>query len=412
MVYEQGNGNREDIYAVRVSSDGQAYTPFRISDTSSPRIHPVIAYDKAHNEYLVVWQEKQGNYEGIYGKRFKILPDGQPSFEEQCSISSLENSNQKVPAIEADNSPDSNRAKFLIVWQDERYGESNADIFTYVQQDGHFTGITTTPTPTPTHYRALTRTPTSTPTTISTGTTTITPTSTPTPTDTPTDMTTPTLSPTPSGTTSITPSPTATNTPTSTPTVVTTQIPAPLCNGGFESGNFNCWTAHGEMRWAVVDTLYDVDFVPFPALSGRYSALLGDPGIGAGDKGNLPVGGQAEIYQTIVVPSRGTSMLFFQYRVESYDGHRYDKFEVWIRDNAGSDPELVLSHQFGNDPGIPKSVQGEGRFSLHPTYSGKTIQISFRVMNGVNRYWNTWAYIDQVIIMHNTLYMPLLLRKN
>jgi hypothetical protein len=171
-------GSDWDIYAARVTSDCHLYSPFAVSTKAGDQQLPAVVYSPQKNEYLIVWQDDRNGTWDIYGQR--VAADD-TLLGAECPIA-VTAGDQTAPAVAYDSQAD----EYLVVWQDDRAGENNDDIY------GQRLSLNPTPTPTDTH------TPTST--------------STPTPTDTPTATSTPTPTPT------ATPTTISTNTPTYTPT--------------------------------------------------------------------------------------------------------------------------------------------------------------------------------------------------
>lgn len=106
------------------------------------------------------------------------------------------------------------------------------------------------------------------------------------------------------------------------PTPTPTPTPTPLvCDGGFEAGRFEpCWQYGGKLAQSVVDRLDVGEPTPTvePPFAGRYSALLGDPGLGSGLPGpsHTPIlVGSAWLEQVITVPDTASPRLSFWYRI-------------------------------------------------------------------------------------------------
>lgn len=61
----------EEVWGQRVSGNGILVgSPITIAyGSEAERRHPVIAYNSQHNEYLVVWQEKDASYTSVRGRR-------------------------------------------------------------------------------------------------------------------------------------------------------------------------------------------------------------------------------------------------------------------------------------------------------------------------------------------------------
>ena len=135
--------------------------------------------------------------------------------------------------------------------------------------------------------------------------------------------------------------------------------PAPLAlyaaggcpNGGFESGNFNCWAASGPVRKTVQSNI---------VFEGNYAALLGDPDFSK-CRGGLPKG-EARLQQIFQVPNSGDPFLSFSYRILSYDelkGDRFDHFDVYIDDLSDPAPPFRILRD-GSTNGLPPSGNVDG----------------------------------------------------
>jgi hypothetical protein len=253
---------------------------------------------------------------------------------------------------------------------------------------------TKTYSPTPTPTASWTNTPVSpTPTATSTWTNTPIPTRTNTPTPVPTDRTTPPGS-------VFLPLIRRDLTPTSTPTLT----PTPICDGGFETGRFEpCWQQGGELARRVVERLDTNE----PAYAGTFSALLGQPELGDGASGNIPAG-SAWIEQVVHVPDTPQPRLTFWYRVISYDVSVGSQGQVWDTLDVSIDQALVFRDDRGE--ARPPGSQGErydtgwrwGEVELSP-WRGQAVVVRFAAWNreydgnGLD-YYNTWAYLDQVVV--------------
>ena len=111
VVWEQadGAGNRA-VYGRRLSKDGALVSSwFRISPAGGVNHQTAVAYDSAHNNYLVVYEvdglgvmgQRLGGYGGYVGVEFQISPlaDGSNSFHE--------------PAVAYSTNSD----QYLVAWQ-------------------------------------------------------------------------------------------------------------------------------------------------------------------------------------------------------------------------------------------------------------------------------------------------------
>ena len=104
-------------------------------------------------------------------------------------------------------------------------------------------------------------------------------------------------------------------------------LPPPIItNGGFEEGSFVGWSQGGALPRTIVTTLHTGT-----VFSGTYSALLGDPALGDGGAGNVPVG-SAWITQTVTIPEGRTGILSLHYRLQGWDGLNNDRFRACLTD--------------------------------------------------------------------------------
>src|SRR5262249_54264447 len=110
----------DDIYGARVSPIGHVLdrTAIAISTAANSQAFPALAFDGTN--YLVTWQDGRagGAGPGVYGARVDrsgavLDPQGIPIAVGSVSASSL--------AFD--------RTNFLVVWQDERHGVNNRDIY-------------------------------------------------------------------------------------------------------------------------------------------------------------------------------------------------------------------------------------------------------------------------------------------
>lgn len=113
VVWHDGrNQGLFDIYGTRWSPDGTALgrSGFRISEGRDDETQPAVAFDGTN--YLVVWQEEQGNNWDIWG-RF-VTPQGKVAGKSFAVGQSA--GNQTLPAISFDGT------NYFVVWQDDRDG--------------------------------------------------------------------------------------------------------------------------------------------------------------------------------------------------------------------------------------------------------------------------------------------------
>ena len=121
VVWQDNRDGDWDIYGRRVQSDGGMHGDFAISKAAGSQQAPVVAYNGQNNEYLVAWQDGRGDDEDIYGQRVssedKLLGG-------ECPISVFAN-DQELPDV----AYNGQNNEYLVVWQDERNGEDNDDIY-------------------------------------------------------------------------------------------------------------------------------------------------------------------------------------------------------------------------------------------------------------------------------------------
>lgn len=121
VVWDQkskGAGN-SDIYGARVDQSGtviDTYPFIPISLGLSDPDHPCVSFDGIN--YYVVWEDDRVSYQDLYGTQ--VTPDGSVVNPNGTPIST-EQYDQIYPAIDGGNST------ILIVWEDHRYGDTNAD---------------------------------------------------------------------------------------------------------------------------------------------------------------------------------------------------------------------------------------------------------------------------------------------
>jgi len=417
-----------DIYGTRVFGDGSPYGAFPISEAAGAQQLPALAYGEGGNEYLVVWQDQRtvGGDTDIYGQR---VSNNDQLIGAECPISTV-GDDQELPRVAYNSQAD----EYLVVWQDERHGEDNDDVYGQRVSTGPVPPPSTstptpmrTPTHTPTPTRTQTVTPTPTMTLTPTYTLTPTPTWTKTPTETPTetatlmptqtDTPTMTLTPTRTPTYTLTPTPThtltATPTPTRTPTPTHTVFPTPgkphtylplltknycfpsaeIQDGGFEVGDFLCWRHGGTLPQSIVEELYNGD----PPHSGRYVAELGTTT-------ECPVeqpAGSAWIYQTIVVPDTPSPTLTFWYRIVTNDILEWSSFHVEIRDENNVPIAPVLRYGYNPPDRIAICYDDLGWRTDSIDLSklrGRTVRVWFESKNEFTGALGIWAYVDDVTI--------------
>ena len=117
-VWQDERNRNGDIYGARVSSQGSVLdsTSISISVNDSLQSSPAVSFDGTN--YFIVWQDKRGANNDIYGARVSIQGI---VFDSSGIIISSANGNQEKPAIDFDGT------NYLVVWQDSRNG--NYDIY-------------------------------------------------------------------------------------------------------------------------------------------------------------------------------------------------------------------------------------------------------------------------------------------
>jgi hypothetical protein len=113
-----------DVYGQRVSSSGALLgSEIPISTASGYQAYPAVAYNSISDEYLVVWDDARSGYSNanVYGQR---VSSSGALLGSEFPISTASGA-QDYPAV-AYNSTDN---QYLVVWEDERAGSSNEDIY-------------------------------------------------------------------------------------------------------------------------------------------------------------------------------------------------------------------------------------------------------------------------------------------
>jgi len=166
-------------------------------------------------------------------------------------------------------------------------------------------------------------------------------------------------------------------------------IMAPDPNWGFETGDFTNWQ-HGSQLAQSVSTA-----MPH---CGNYSALLGSPSYPCT---NVPIG-SAWLSRDIIVPSSGSPILSFQYRIYTQD---YNSSEPWQYDYFAVN--INTSEVFTDSNTIHPADQDncttydldwkQGVVSLN-AYKGQSIVITFYNHNRPDKFYNTYTYVDCVSV--------------
>jgi hypothetical protein len=191
--------------------------------------------------------------------------------------------------------------------------------------------------------------------------------------------------------------------------------PVMVTNGMFEAGDLTGWTVkEDDLPEQVVD------------FEGSKMARLGVPDICNTANPDTPGDHSAAITQSIPIPNvPGTPVITFRYRIYTYDHVTWtdgntlgDSFDVYVngqlalRDNYENYPErspgcsgepqdsgwLTPGNPwFGNE----ESSLGESHpemFTLSDDLKGQTVEIRFELWARVDGYYNTWAYVDDVLV--------------
>jgi hypothetical protein len=164
---------------------------------------------------------------------------------------------------------------------------------------------------------------------------------------------------------------------------------APDPNWGFEKGDFTNWQHGGKLAQSVSTAEHH---------SGNYSALLGSPSYPCT---NVPIG-NAWLRRNVTVPSSGSPILSFQYKIHTQDYNasepwQYDYFAVDINGSEvltdsntiwPADQENCTTYEFEWTLGV---------VSLD-AYKGHTIEITFYNHNRPDKFYNTYTYVDDVSV--------------
>jgi hypothetical protein len=153
----------------------------------------------------------------------------------------------------------------------------------------------------------------------------------------------------------------------------------------------------------VVSTLDDGG----PAFAGEYSALLGDPGLGAGLPGQTPVPvGAAWVEQTVTVPDSPSATLSFWYRMVTYDVAQDAMRQVWDIFGVYIDGEMLFSDGNSTDsaPGERHETDWRRKALDMSPWRGQTVTLRFASWNGHDNaagaeWYNTWTYLDDVYLV-------------
>ena len=93
----------------------------------------------------------------------------------------------------------------------------------------------------------------------------------------------------------------------------------PFCNGIFEKRALQCWSHGGEPPPSVTCTGNSMD---------NCYAALGDPGLGDGAAGGIPIG-SSWIEQFAYVPNTSNPQLRLRYKIITYDSNAHALFDTF-----------------------------------------------------------------------------------
>jgi len=358
VLWEDHRAGNADIYGRLVTNRGElSGQEFPISAAMDWQDrHPAITYHDLANEYLVAWEHTT---EGSASSRIYWVPISDDSSQPGDICAVLDSQyDQSYPAVASGR----RIYEHLLAWQDLRNLDTTAwDIFGQ-------------------RAAALSGTPTA---TVST---------------TPVSTATPTATLVPTGT--------VTPTPTSTPPIRERHLlplilknhsntgTLALCNGGFETGNFACWSHGGVLDSRVAGS--DDPFNPF----GSFAARLGEPDY---PQGYVPVG-RAWMSQVVTVPSSSSKLQFsafvYSYDIKGYDEVEYDSLDVSVDDRAvlvsiGNPAESTNCDRLWQSGIIIQSID----LSEYGISAGDAVQIRFSNWNRTAPECNTWSYVDDVRVI-------------
>ena len=164
---------------------------------------------------------------------------------------------------------------------------------------------------------------------------------------------------------------------------------APDPNWGFETGDFTSWQHGGQLAQSVSTAEHH---------SGNYSALLGSPSYPCN---GVPVG-SAWLRRSVTVPSSGSPILRFWYKIHTQDYNpsepwQYDYFAVKINGSEVLTDSNTIWPADQNNCTTYKFDWTSGVVSLD-AYKGQTIEITFYNHNRPDKFYNTYTYIDDVSV--------------
>jgi hypothetical protein len=119
VVWHDERGGSYDIYGARVTADGVVIDPsgIAVSAAAGDQLYPTVAFDGT--DFLVVWQDERSGWLDIYAAR--VTGEGEVLDPSGIAVSTAQY-DQEFPAVESDGSG------FLVVWQDSR-GDEYYDIY-------------------------------------------------------------------------------------------------------------------------------------------------------------------------------------------------------------------------------------------------------------------------------------------
>jgi len=124
IVWDDNRNNNNDIYYQRYTSTGGALgVNTKVNDDAGSdfQMYPSISMDAAGN-FVVGWQDYRNTNWDIYIQRFTSTGS---TLEANTKVNDdIDSIHQKLPSISTDGV-----GNFIIVWQDNRHGQYNPDIF-------------------------------------------------------------------------------------------------------------------------------------------------------------------------------------------------------------------------------------------------------------------------------------------
>ena len=193
-----------------------------------------------------------------------------------------------------------------------------------------------------------------------------------------------------------------------------------LSNPSFDACSYGAWDKEGKLGGDIV---YDLAHNNV----GTCMALLSEVQ-GPDDRNDIDVYGS--VSQPVALPALDDSeplVLAFWYRVQTYDTawgldeadstmKFFDPFKVYVRDVQGTELAswLPSGNLTDNDLWEPNVLYDSGwRYQLVDLspWAGQLVQLDFRIWNGVDDGWPSWAYVDDVHLMPaagRSIYIPLI----